>query len=165
MGWIWVLLVSPCRWWRPQVAEGAGRASEPRAHTCRGPSGTPGSMAALRWALQQAGHTVRGLASERTVVQANCASILVWTHILPWPVNVMIFPLQSQGLAELGEVLLSCSRKAIETCSQAQQVVHWCYPLQHSLGIMKEMKKRRSIYGGTRTTLILFLFALSPVSF
>jgi len=68
----------------------------------------------------------------------------------------MIFPLRSQGLGELGEVLLSCSSKAIETHSQAQQVVCWCYSLQHSLGIMKEMKKQRSVYDDTRTTSILF---------
>lgn len=49
--------------------------------------------------------------------------------------------------------------------SQAPQVVCWHYSLQQSLGIMKEMKKQKSIYGGTRITLILFLSALSPVSF
>ena len=67
------------------------------------------------------------------------------------------FPLQSQGLTELGKVLLSCSRKAIETHSQAQQVVCWHYSLQHSLGIMKETNEQRSIYGDKRMTSIVFL--------
>ena len=147
------------------MAEGAGRATEPQTCACREPSGTPGSMAALRWVLQQACHTIRGLALERMTIWADFARILVCIHVLPWPVNVMTFPLQSQGLTELGKVLLSCSRKAIETHSQAQRVVCWHYSLQRSLGIMKETNKQRSIYGDKRMTSILFLSVLSPVSF
>lgn len=108
--------------------------------------------------------TLRGLVLE-TTVEADFARILVCIHVLPWPVNVMTFPLQSQGLTELGKVFLSCSRKAIETCSQAQRVVCWRYSLQNSLGIMKDMNKQSSIYGDTGMTLILFLSALRTVSF
>lgn len=57
--------------------------------------------------------TVRGLALERTTVGADFPRILVCNHVLPWSVNVMTFPLQSQGVG------------AWQSFAVLQQKSHW----------------------------------------